>query len=116
MNFSVKFENEVFKLPLENLMHSNTSKQQWEEIRALTDDHTIVIKKVDKDLCVVVYDKTDIYYKLKRNFMILVLSKACSLKKRFQHILLKAAYKMFLDVKQKGLIRQKELRYFTYEF
>ena len=53
-------ENEIFKLTFENWRHSKTSKEEWEEIRALADDHTIVIKKVDKGTSVVVWDTTDI--------------------------------------------------------
>ena len=42
--FPIQLKNEIFKQPLENLRHSNTSKEEWEAIRALGDDRTIVIK------------------------------------------------------------------------
>ena len=40
----------------DNLKNSNTSKEEWQAIRALADDCTIVIKRADNGLCVVVWD------------------------------------------------------------
>ena len=41
-------ENEIFKMPFDNLKHSNTSKEEWQSKRALADDCTIVIKRAGK--------------------------------------------------------------------
>ena len=41
-------ENEVFKYPKEQLGYSNLSKLEWEAIRSLAGDRTIVIKKAGK--------------------------------------------------------------------
>ena len=38
-------------MPFEYLKHNNTSKEDLEAIKALTNDSTIVIKKVDKGSC-----------------------------------------------------------------
>ena len=46
-------ENEVFKIPKEQLGYSNLSKFEWEAIRSLAGDRSIVIKKADKGSCVV---------------------------------------------------------------
>ena len=48
-------ENEVFKIPKEQLGYSNLSKLEWEVIRSLAGDRSIVIKKADKGSCVVVW-------------------------------------------------------------
>ena len=45
--FLSQLENEIFKMPFDKLKHSNTSKEKWQAIRALTDDCTIVIKRAD---------------------------------------------------------------------
>ena len=49
----------LFKLPFERLRDNNTLKEEWQAIRALAIDRTIVIKKADKVSCVVVWDGTD---------------------------------------------------------
>ena len=38
---------------------SNLSKEEWEAVRTLAGDRNIVIKKVDKALCVVIWDRND---------------------------------------------------------
>ena len=57
--FLSQLENEIFKMPFDNLKHSNTSKEEWQAIRALVDDRTIVIERADKGSCVVVWDRMD---------------------------------------------------------
>ena len=42
-----------------NLKHSKISKEEWQAIRALVDDRTIVIKRADKESCVIVGDRMD---------------------------------------------------------
>ena len=44
----------VFKIPKEQLGYSNLSKLEWEAIRPLAGDRSIVIKKADKGSCVAV--------------------------------------------------------------
>ena len=49
-------------MPFDNLKHSNTSKEEWQAIRTLADDRTIVIKRADKVVtgsCKVVWDRMD---------------------------------------------------------
>ena len=51
-----QIENEVFKISREQFEYSNLSKLEWEAIRLLAGDRSIVVKKVDKGSCVVVWD------------------------------------------------------------
>ena len=51
--FPIQLKNKTFKLPFENLRHSNKSKEEWEAIRTLAGDHTIVNKKADESVCAV---------------------------------------------------------------
>ena len=46
----------IFK---EQLGYPNLNKLEWESIRSLAGDRSIVIKKVDKVSCVVVWDRLD---------------------------------------------------------
>ena len=69
--FLSQLENEIFKIPFDNLKHSNTSKEECHAIRALADDRTIIIKRADKGSCVVVWDRMDCLLKvstLRKNF------------------------------------------------
>ena len=57
--FLSQLENEIFEMPFDNLNHSNTSKEEWQAIRALADDRTNVIESANKGSCVVVWDRID---------------------------------------------------------
>ena len=52
--FLSQIENELFKTVETPLSYSNLSKEEWEAVRTLADDRNIVIKKADKDSCVVI--------------------------------------------------------------
>ena len=52
--FLGQLENEIFKMPFDNPKHSNISKEEWQAMRALADDRTIIIKRAEKYLCVFV--------------------------------------------------------------
>ena len=54
-----EIENEVFKIPKEQLGYSNLNKLEWEAIRSLAGDRSIVTKKTGKSSCVVVWDRLD---------------------------------------------------------
>ena len=109
-------ENEIFKIPFDNLKHSNTSKEEWQAIRALADDRTISIKRADKGLCVVVWDKMDYLLEAEKQLRNMNVSKSVNFKEKLLTDLVDSSNNMFLNLKRKGLISQKELRYFTYEF
>ena len=47
-------ENERFSIVDEPIRYSNLSKEEWVAMRSLADDRSIVIKKADKGLCIVV--------------------------------------------------------------
>ena len=49
----------MFEACKANLSYSNFSKEEWQCIRWLASDRSIVIKKVDQGSCVVVWDLED---------------------------------------------------------
>ena len=59
-------EQELFKDIEIPLRYSNLSSKEWGAIRSLADDRSIVIKKVDKGLAVVVWDRDDYVKKAQR--------------------------------------------------
>ena len=46
-------------MTFDKLKHSNTSKEEWQVIRALAEDRGIVIKRADKGSCEVVWNRLD---------------------------------------------------------
>ena len=49
----------ILELAETSLGYSNISKEEWQAMRALANDRSIVIKKADKGSCVVVWDRID---------------------------------------------------------
>ena len=57
--FLSQIEKELFELAETSLGYSNFSKEEWQAIRALANNRSIVIKKPDKGSCVVVWDRNN---------------------------------------------------------
>ena len=102
--FLSQLENEVYKMPFENLKHSNTSKEEWQAIRALADDSTIVIKRADKGSCVVVWVR--MYYLLEAGKQLSDTNvyKGGDFKEKRLTDLVESSNNIFLKLKRKGLI------------
>ena len=52
-----QLEKETFQIVDSKLGYSNFSKEEWQAMRALVDDRSIVIKKADKGSTVLVWDR-----------------------------------------------------------
>ena len=81
--FLSQVEKESFKLPFENLRHSNTSKEEWEATRTLADDRTIFIKKANKGSCVVAWDGMDYLLEAEKQLNDISTYKSIEFKKNF---------------------------------
>ena len=57
--FLSEIEKEIFAIPYSRLGYSNISREEWQAMRSLADDRSIVIKKADKGSSVVVWDRYD---------------------------------------------------------
>ena len=64
--FLSQIEQELFRTPDKSLTYSNLTKEEWQAIRSLADDRSIVIKRADKGSCVVFWDRDD-YQQSKNN-------------------------------------------------
>ena len=47
------------EIPSSDLKYFNTSKEEWQSVRSLADNRSIVIKEADKDSWVAVWDRND---------------------------------------------------------
>ena len=103
-------------MSFEDLKHSNTSKAEWHAVKDLADDRTIIIKKADDGSCVVVWDRMDYLLEDEKQFSDTTVYKRVDFNENLLTDLVDSSNYMFLNLKQKGLISQKELKYFTYEF
>ena len=83
-------------------------------MRVLANDRSIVIKKADKGSCVVVWDRND--YIAEKQLSDENIYKDVNFKDKILQELADNSNKLFKNLKTKGSITEKELRYFTIEF
>ena len=98
------------------LGYSNLSKEEWEAVRTLADDHNIVIKKADKVSSVVIWERNDYVTEAESQPKNKLVYKKVSFK---QHMLCELVTKsngFFKDLRRSGCITEKELKYFSYEY
>ena len=57
--FFSQVETKLFKICSSCIRYSNMPKDEWDAVRSLADDRNIVIKRVDKGSCVVIWDRND---------------------------------------------------------
>ena len=114
--FLSQLENEIFEMSLGNLNYSNTSKGDGQAIKPLEDDRTIVIKRVDKGSCVVVWNRMDYLLEAEKQLSDWNVYESVEFKEKLLIDLVESSNNMFLNLRRKCLISQKELKYFTYEF
>ena len=64
--FLSQIEQKTFKVVQSPLGYSNLSKEEWKVVRSLASDRNIVIKKADKESCVVIWDRSDYIMKAEK--------------------------------------------------
>ena len=105
--FLSQVENELFGLPKADIKYSNLSWEEWNAIRSLADDRSIIIKKVDNGLCIVIWSMND---------RLMEAEKQLSDKKVYQEVsngenilskLAEMSNKMFSSLKNSGVILLK---------
>ena len=89
------------------MKHSNTSKEEWQAIRALADDRIIVIKRADKGSCVVVWDRMNYLLEAEKQLSDTNVYKSGEFKEKLSTDLVESSNNMFLNLKRKDLISQK---------
>ena len=108
-------ENELFSIADEPISYSNLSQEEWIAMRSLADDRSIVIKKADKGSCIVVWDRNDYLREAEKLLEDPNVYRKVALKNKILSQLVDCSNKFFKNLKMKGHITEKELKYFSYE-
>ena len=111
-----QIESEVFKIPKEQLGYFNLSKLEWEAIRSLAGDRIIVIKKADKGSCVVVWDRLDYLMEAEKQLKDRKVYQEVRFSENILTDLVEKSNTMFKNLRRKGIISEKELKYFSFEY
>ena len=109
-------ENELFRIVDETIRYSNLSKKEWVAMRSFADDRSIVIKKADKGSCIVVWDRNDHLREGEKQLKDQNVYRKVDLKDKTLFQLVDCSNRFFKNLKMKGHITEKELKYFSYEF
>ena len=86
-------------MSFDNLKHSNTSKEEWQAIRALADDRTIVIKGAGKGSCVVAWDRMDYLLEAEKQLNDTSVYKGVEFKENLLTDVVESSNDMFLNLK-----------------
>ena len=84
-------------------------------MQTLADDRTIVIKKTDKVSCVVVWNRNDYIKEAEKQLNDTSVYKDLSFIDRLLQELVATSNKLFQNLKAKGKINDKQLKYYTYQ-
>ena len=114
--FLSQMKHEFFQIPDKCLPYSNLSKEEWQAIRSLEEDRSIVIKKADKVSCVVVWDRLDYLSEAEKQLGYKKIYKDVSFNDKILRDFVETSNKMFLNLKRKVSISEKEMKYFVYDY
>ena len=95
------------------LGYSNFSKEEWQSLRSLAGDRNIVIKKADKGSCVVVWDRNDYIAEAEKQLNNKSVYENVAFKEKVLQDLAETSNNIFKNLRGKGKISEKQLRYFT---
>ena len=85
-------------------------------MRSLVNDRIVIIKKAEKTSCVVMWDREDYIAEVERQLGDLTVYENVVFKEKFFQDLAETSNKLFRNLKNKGGITEKELRYFAIDF
>ena len=109
--FLSQTEQELLRIPDENLAYSNLTKEDWQAIRSLADDRSIVIKNVDKGFCIVVWERDDYLSEAEKQLCDKAIYKDVSFNEKILGDLEGSSNKIFKSLERKGAISEKECNY-----
>ena len=111
--FLSQVEKDLIEMSKTTLGYSNFSKEEWQSLRSLVDDRNIVIKKADKDSCVVVWDRNDYIAEAEKQLNNKSVYKNVTFKEKILQDLAETSNNIFKTLRGKGKITEKQLKYFT---
>ena len=89
---------------------------EWDALKGLADDRSIVIKKADKDSCVVVWCRDDYIKEAENQLKDNTVYKDVNFKETMLSDLVDKSNKFFKGFHNCKCITEKELKYFSYQF
>ena len=116
--FLSQLEKEIFNGLLNDSISipSNMSKEEWEALRGLADDRSIVIKQADKGSCVVVWCRDDYIKEANKQLEAKTVNKDINFKETILSDLVDKSNRIFKSLYTHKFITEKELKYFSYDF
>ena len=105
--FLIQVENELFEITKEPTRYSNLSQEEWRAIKTLADDRSIVITKVDKGSCIVVWDRAGYLREAEKRLSDKKVCQEVQFKKQMLSNLLDTSNNFFRGLKTKGFIAEK---------
>ena len=109
-------ENELFSIADEPIRYSDLSKEEWIAMRSLANDSSIVIKKADKGSCMVVWDRNEYLREAEKQLKDQNVYRKVAFNDKILSQLVDCSNRFFKNLKMKGHITEKKLKYFSYEF
>ena len=104
--FLSQIEKDLFELAETSFGYSNFSKEEWQVLRALANDRSIVIKKADKGSCVVIWDRNDYILEAEKQLSDESIYKDTNFKDKILQELADNSNKLFRNLKTKGSITE----------
>ena len=114
--FLSKVEQDLFKTIETPIRYSNLSSDERKTIRSLADDRSIAIKKADKGSAVVVWDRVDYIKEAQKQLKDENVYKKVNFKDQQLSELVDKSNHFFKELKTKGCITDKNLKYFIYQY
>ena len=88
---------------------------EWNAIRSLADDRSIIIKKADKGSCII-WGRNDYLMKAEKQLSDKKVYQEVSNSENILSKLAEMSNNMFSNLKKRGYITEKQLKYFSYEY
>ena len=115
--FLSKMEHELFSFLPGKPQSYNLTREEWEALKNLKEDRSIIIKPADKGSCVVVWDREDYlaegYMQLNDKSTYVEIN---NFKGKFLRDLTDKSNNFFKRLCKQKTITEKELKYFSYSF
>ena len=102
--FLSRVEEELFTVIERRVKHSNLSQEGWKAIRSLADDRNIVIKKAQKDSCVIIWDRNDYITEAEKQLSEKILYKEVCFNEKNLYNLVEISNRFFRGLKLDGHI------------
>ena len=112
-----QLEKEIFNGLLNDSIPipSNMPKEEWEALRGVADDRSIVIKQADKGSCVVVWCRDDYIKEANKQFEDKGVYKDINFKETILSDLVDKSNRIFKRLYTRKFITEKERKYFSYD-